>query len=143
MTADLAALGTRFRLLTDAKLRAGAGPTTFSRGQAYAAQGRVSATHHHRDVGGQRSGAGFGSELSQLRLELYVNRSELLWTGECTCPMEVECKHTVALAIVAQTDLRIGRRGNGRGCRPGRRRGSRGGPPRRKHPARAADRGLG
>ena len=37
MTADLAALGARLRLLTDAQLRAVAGPTTFTRGQGYAA----------------------------------------------------------------------------------------------------------
>ena len=101
MTADLAALGTRFRLLTNAKLRAGAGPTTFSRGQAYAAQGRVTGLTITGtwEVSAQVRGSG---RSYHTRLELYLNRGELLWTGECTCPMEVECKHAVALAIVAR-----------------------------------------
>ncbi len=101
MTADLATLGARLLLLTDAKLRAGAGPTTFSRGQAYAAQGRVSALTAEGpwQVSAQVRGSG---RSYRAQVELYVNRSELLWTGECTCPMQVECKHTVAVAIVAR-----------------------------------------
>ena len=42
------------------------------------------------------------------RLELYLNRGELLWTGECTCPMEVEGKHAGALAIGARQAFGLG-----------------------------------
>ncbi|HPK91150.1 MAG TPA: SNF2-related protein, partial [Dermatophilaceae bacterium] len=101
MTADLAALGARLRLLTDAQLRAVAGPTTFTRGQGYAAQRRVSglAASSTWVVSAKVRGSG---RIYQTQVELYLSRGEVLWTGECTCPMQVDCKHSVAVAIVAR-----------------------------------------
>ncbi|MFZ1288349.1 MAG: SWIM zinc finger family protein, partial [Candidatus Phosphoribacter sp.] len=101
MSADLVALGARLRLLGDPALRAAAGSTTFIRGQGYAAQGRVTGLTATGpwEVSAHVRGSG---RSYRTRVELYLSQGEPMWTGECTCPMQVDCKHAVALAIVAR-----------------------------------------
>ena len=50
-------------------------------------------------VGAKVGGSG---RIYQTQVKLYLSRGEVLWTGECTCPMQVDCKHSVAVAIVAR-----------------------------------------
>ena len=98
---DVAELAARLRLLDMAALRSVAGSSTTSRGSAYAAQRRVSGL---TATGGWTvSGIVRGSGRSyQTQVELYQSHGQLTWTGTCSCPMAVDCKHTVALAITAR-----------------------------------------
>jgi len=101
---DLPALAERLRLLDDATLRAIAGPTVFARGRAYAAAGRVRGL----EIVGPwsvRAGVQGNGRAYRTELELYVARGELQWSGSCTCPMQVDCKHVVAVAIIARQRL--------------------------------------
>ena len=101
---DLAALAERLRGLDDAALRATAGPSVFARGRDYAAARRVRGLEI---AGPWAVGAGVQGNGRSYRTQvtLYLARGELQWSGTCTCPMQVDCKHAVAVAIVARQTL--------------------------------------
>ena len=83
------------RLLTREALRALTGATTFARGEAYLAQGRVMAW---TETAGQIEAVVQGSQSYQVRF--WVRGKTLAYS--CTCPFAVEgacCKHCVAIGL--------------------------------------------
>ncbi len=104
MPSDLSALAARLRLLGPDKLRAVAGATTIARGLAYAAQRRVGSMQVSGPWSVRGVVRGTGRSYTT-EVELYQSRGELTWTGTCSCPMAVECKHAVALAVAARDVL--------------------------------------
>ena len=101
---DLPALAARLRALGPGELRSVAGPTTVSRGLAYAAQRRVGklAISGPWSVRGTVRGTG---RTYSTEVELYLSRGRLTWTGTCSCPVGVDCKHCVALLMTARDSL--------------------------------------
>ena len=82
---------------TDADLRTATGSGTFSRGQAYAAARTVMRLH----ADGQKlvaSVRGSGSRTYQT----LVRQSSGRVRGDCSCPMTADCKHVVAVVLVAR-----------------------------------------
>ena len=84
---------------TDADLRAATGSGAFVRGEAYAASRSV--TRLHAD--GQKlvaSVRGSGSQSYQTLVRHGSGRVQ----GSCSCPMTADCKHVVAVVLVARTE---------------------------------------
>ena len=77
---------------------------TIRRGRAYAESGQVLQVRTGRESGGVTlSGAVAGTRLSPYDVEVYVaqDRGRMTLYTDCTCPVEIECKHAVALVLAA------------------------------------------
>jgi len=78
------------------------GSTTFSRGRAYAHQGAVRSVHWESDRL-RVSGEVQGSERSPYRVSVILRRSAARRLvgidAVCSCPVEYDCKHAVALLL--------------------------------------------
>ncbi|MGC0274447.1 SNF2-related protein [Pseudactinotalea sp. Z1739] len=85
------------------------GPNTFTRGRAYARQGRAEVLEHdHRNRYVAGTCQGSGGRTYQVRAEYQVtshgNVDEI--EGQCTCPVQFDCKHAVALLLTARHHTR-------------------------------------
>ena len=80
------------------------GPTTFSRGRAYARQGAVRSSQWTND-NTCLFGEVQGGNLFPYAVSISVTRSPseriVAIDGACSCPVEINCKHAVALLIAA------------------------------------------
>ena len=80
------------------------GPTTFSRGRAYARQGAVRSSQWTND-GTRLFGEVQGGDRSPYAVSIVVTRSPsdriVAIDAACSCPVEINCKHAVALLIAA------------------------------------------
>jgi superfamily II DNA or RNA helicase len=97
--ADLDGLAPVLRRVTDADLRDLAGERTFVRGRAYADERRVSALTV--ETGLALSGTVRGSGATY-RADVAFESDGSVYGGECTCPVGLDCKHVVALALTAR-----------------------------------------
>ncbi|EWT02359.1 helicase SNF2 [Intrasporangium oryzae NRRL B-24470] len=91
--------------LTDPEIAQQVGSRTFERGQAYAAEGRV------RSLAARPEGLMLLGTVSGSRDETYQTIVEArphpkgrspLWSGRCSCPVGADCKHVVALLLLAR-----------------------------------------
>ncbi|HET7801580.1 MAG TPA: DEAD/DEAH box helicase [Humibacillus xanthopallidus] len=91
--------------LTDPEIAQQVGTRTFDRGVGYAAEARV------RSIASRPDGLmllgtieGSGSETYQTIIEArpHPKGRSHLWSGRCSCPVGTDCKHTVALLLVAR-----------------------------------------
>ncbi|GAA6525356.1 DEAD/DEAH box helicase [Intrasporangium sp. DVR] len=91
--------------LTDPEIAQQVGSRTFERGAAYAAQRRV------RSLAARPEGMmilgtveGSGSETYQTIVEArpHPKGRAPLWSGRCSCPVGSDCKHVVALLLLAR-----------------------------------------
>lgn len=91
--------------LSDPEIAQQVGSRTFQRGEAYAAQGRVRSLASRPD-GLMLLGtvAGSGSETYQtiITARPHPKGRSHLWSGRCSCPVEHDCKHAVALLLTAR-----------------------------------------
>src|SRR3954447_4309133 len=91
--------------LTDPEIAQQVGTRTFDRGLAYAAEARVRSIATRPD-GMMLLGTieGSGSETYQTIIEArpHPKGRSHLWNGRCSCPVGTDCKHTVALLVVAR-----------------------------------------
>jgi superfamily II DNA or RNA helicase len=93
---------------TDQALRARLGPGTYARGAAYARdRAVVSVASHgqglvlHAVVKGSRS----RSYSTLVRAQASRPDGPYDWTGHCTCPMQIDCKHVAAVLLVTRAQL--------------------------------------
>lgn len=92
--------------LTDADLSHVVGPTTLGRGLMYARRGHVldgDLEQAGRSVDGLVQGS--GGRIYSVQVSLLTPRPGArprLWSGRCSCPMDVDCKHAVALVAWAR-----------------------------------------
>src|SRR3954451_5472993 len=97
--------------VTDPDIAQQVGSRTFERGQAYAGQRRVRSFATRPD-GMMLLGTieGSGSETYQTIIEArpHPKGRSHLWSGRCSCPVAADCKHVVALMLVAR-DIAHGR----------------------------------
>jgi len=91
--------------LSDPEIAQQVGSRTFDRGVAYAAEARVRSIATRPD-GLMLLGTieGSGSETYQTIIEArpHPKGRAHLWSGRCSCPVGTDCKHTVALLLVAR-----------------------------------------
>ncbi len=91
--------------LSDPEIAQQVGTRTFDRGVAYAAEARVRSIATRPD-GLMLLGTieGSGSETYQTIIEArpHPKGRAHLWSGRCSCPVGTDCKHTVALLLVAR-----------------------------------------
>ncbi|MCU1537585.1 MAG: SNF2-related protein, partial [Humibacillus sp.] len=91
--------------LSDAEIAQQVGSRTFERGLAYAVDARVRSIATRPD-GLMLLGTieGSGSETYQTIIEArpHPKGRSHLWSGRCSCPVSTDCKHTVALLLVAR-----------------------------------------
>ena len=91
--------------LSDPEIAQQVGTRTFDRGAAYAAEARVRSIATRPD-GLMLLGTieGSGSETYQTIIEArpHPKGRSHLWSGRCSCPVGTDCKHTVALLLVAR-----------------------------------------
>ena len=91
--------------LSDPEIAQQVGTRTFDRGVAYAAEARVRSLASRPD-GLMLLGTieGSGSETYQTIIEArpHPKGRAHLWSGRCSCPVGTDCKHTVALLLVAR-----------------------------------------
>ncbi|MDB5792286.1 MAG: helicase [Massilia sp.] len=74
--------------------------TTFARGEAYARQRKV--MHVHRDgnrIDGEVGGS--GGNVYQQAIRLKAGRHGVEFAGNCSCPMDYNCKHVVAALLAS------------------------------------------
>ena len=90
----------------DRELRADVGEMTFRRAQGYADGGRVRTLVTGPD-GAALVGTVVGSGGKVYQTVVRVrDRSIAVWTGQCSCPVGEDCKHAVAVLLVARARLR-------------------------------------
>src|SRR6478735_9153616 len=91
--------------LSDPEIAQQVGSRTFDRGVGYAAEARVRSIATRPD-GLMLLGTieGSGSETYQTIIEArpHPKGRAHLWSGRCSCPVGTDCKHTVALLLVAR-----------------------------------------
>ncbi|TQM57409.1 DEAD/DEAH box helicase [Humibacillus xanthopallidus] len=91
--------------LSDPEIAQQVGSRTFDRGVGYAAEARVRSLASRPD-GLMLLGTieGSGSETYQTIIEArpHPKGRSHLWSGRCSCPVGTDCKHTVALLLVAR-----------------------------------------
>jgi superfamily II DNA or RNA helicase len=91
--------------LSDPEIAQQVGTRTFDRGVGYAAEARVRSIATRPD-GLMLLGTieGSGSETYQTIIEArpHPKGRSHLWSGRCSCPVGTDCKHTVALLLVAR-----------------------------------------
>jgi superfamily II DNA or RNA helicase len=88
-----------------AVLRYLAGGTTYDRGAAYARQGAVSEVwwdERARILSGFVSGSAGRSYSTQVTFSARAGHGLEYNSGQCSCPMVLNCKHAVALVLAAQ-----------------------------------------
>jgi superfamily II DNA or RNA helicase len=88
--------------LSDSAIRRTVGYDALRRGQAYASQGRVSqveARHGGRQLTATVQGAAPRPYLTT------VTARESGWSGACSCPVAVDCKHVAALLVSLRESL--------------------------------------
>jgi superfamily II DNA or RNA helicase len=109
MTDAHAVAATALRTLREALLCA-VGDGAYSRGQAYARQGRVgriSVSSSGDVLQGRIRGSQGRSYTTKVLLD--VEDGEVVdWDNECSCPLEADCKHVVALILSAQPAVAAG-----------------------------------
>jgi hypothetical protein len=93
---------------TDQALRARLGADTWARGTAYARQRavqsmetRAQGTVLHATVRGSRS----RTYTTLVRAHPARPNGPVHWTGHCTCPMQVDCKHVAAVLLAARDGM--------------------------------------
>ena len=94
---------------TDQALRARLGADTWARGAAYARERAVQSVETraqgmvlHAAVRGSRS----RSYSTLVRAQATRPGGPVDWTGHCTCPMEVDCKHVAAVLLTTRDRLK-------------------------------------
>ena len=99
--------------LDDEDLRGIAGAATLARGLVYARQGRVVAVSASDD-GRRLHGVVHGSGARDYRTSVWLEDDTgpaatdlAYWHSDCTCPVETDCKHAVALVAAARTRLGV------------------------------------
>ena len=91
--------------LTDPEIAQQVGPRTFDRGEAYAAQGRVRSIAARPDglmLLGTVTGSGSETYQTIITARPHPKGRSHLWSGRCSCPVEHDCKHAVALLLTAR-----------------------------------------
>jgi superfamily II DNA or RNA helicase len=92
--------------LTDPEIAQQVGSRTFERGEAYAAQRRVRSIASRPDglmLLGTVEGSGDETYQTIVTARPHPKGRSHLWTGRCSCPVEHDCKHAVALLLTART----------------------------------------
>ncbi len=91
--------------VTDPDIAQQVGSRTFDRGEAYAAERRVRSLASRADglmllatVDGSRS----STYQTIVEAREHPRGRSHLWSGRCSCPVAVDCKHVVALLLVAR-----------------------------------------
>ncbi len=91
--------------VTDPDIAQQVGSRTFDRGEAYAAEHRVRSLASRADglmllatVDGSRS----STYQTIVEAREHPRGRSHLWSGRCSCPVAVDCKHVVALLLVAR-----------------------------------------
>ena len=77
---------------------------TVARGTEYAGRGRVSLPPGRRPAGmasGQVRGSGGAAYTTKVEFELDPTGRLIAFAGDCSCPVEIDCKHAVALFLCA------------------------------------------
>src|SRR5512138_1907665 len=91
--------------LTDPEIAQQVGPRTFSRGLAYAAERRVRSIASRPDglmLLGTVEGSGSETYQAIITARPHPKGRSHLWSGRCSCPVEHDCKHAVALLLTAR-----------------------------------------
>ena len=91
--------------LTDPEIAQQVGPRTFSRGLAYAAERRVRSIASRPDglmLLGTVEGSGSETYQTIITARPHPKGRSHLWSGRCSCPVEHDCKHAVALLLTAR-----------------------------------------
>ncbi len=94
--------------ISDEDLREQVGEDTFGRGAAYHRQGRVTSVVTGRDGGVLlASVVGSGGRTYQTLVTAEMGAPDdpeplTSWLGRCSCPVQVDCKHVVALILTAR-----------------------------------------
>src|SRR3954470_1538843 len=97
--------------VTDPDIAQQVGSRTFERGQAYAAQRRVRSFATRPDgmmLLGTIEGSGGETYQTIIEARPHPKGRSHLWSGRCSCPVAADCKHVVALMLVAR-DIAHGR----------------------------------
>ncbi len=92
--------------LTDPEIAQQVGPRTFERGEAYAAQRRVRSIAARPDglmLLGTVEGSGAETYQTIITARPHPKGRSHLWSGRCSCPVEHDCKHAVALLLTARS----------------------------------------
>ncbi|MBC7452957.1 MAG: DEAD/DEAH box helicase [Massilia sp.] len=71
---------------------------TYSRGHDYAQRGKVRALAHNDDVIDGKV-VGSGGQLYQQSISIVERKNAVGFNGSCTCPMQLNCKHVVAVLL--------------------------------------------
>jgi len=75
-------------------------PATFARGEAYARNGNVFGVDRHGDrIDGEVGGSGDRVYLQTIHLK--AGRRGVEFHGDCSCPMDHNCKHVVAVLLAS------------------------------------------
>ena len=91
--------------LTDPEIAQQVGSRTFERGEAYAAQRRVRSIASRPDglmLLGTVEGSGSETYQTIITARPHPKGRNHLWSGRCSCPVEHDCKHAVALQLTAR-----------------------------------------
>ena len=74
---------------------------TFARGQAYAREGRVLAVRRVGDGRIEGTVRGSGGKIYRQSILLGVEGQGAVFDGDCSCPMDYNCKHVVAVLLAS------------------------------------------
>jgi superfamily II DNA or RNA helicase len=97
--------------VTDPDITQQVGSRTFERGETYAAQGRVRSLATRPDglmVLGTVEGSRSETYQTIIEAREHPRGRAHLWSGRCSCPVGSDCKHVVALLLIAR-DIAHGR----------------------------------
>ena len=91
--------------LTDPEIAQQVGSRTFERGQAYAAERRVRSLAARPEglmLLGTVGGSGNATYQTIVEARPHPKGRSPLWSGRCSCPVGADCKHVVALLLLAR-----------------------------------------
>ncbi|SDC78643.1 Superfamily II DNA or RNA helicase, SNF2 family [Geodermatophilus telluris] len=88
-------------VLTDAAIRRSVEGDAFGRGRAYALEGRVHGIEYV-PVTAELTAFVTGSQRRVYRTVASYDGDHARWWGECSCPVQVDCKHVAALLTAAR-----------------------------------------
>jgi superfamily II DNA or RNA helicase len=88
--------------LSETEIRAHCGNQSFERGMHYAFQGAVAELHSSSRRLLQAKVSGSGGRLYQTEVNALINRRTAWPICTCSCPVQFDCKHVVAVLVVAR-----------------------------------------